>query len=97
MEYKIIVSPKAQLDIEKAIDYYAEKSEKAPKKFIEHLAYSYKAISINPYFFLYYKNIRGLKIKKFPYSLFFIINEKQKTVKILSCFHNKKHPAKRIK
>ena len=51
MEYKIIVSPKAQLDIEKAIDYYAEKSEKAPKKFIEHLAYSYKAISILSFFY----------------------------------------------
>ena len=34
MTYKIIVSPRAQKEIEDAIDYYSLKSQKAPKTFI---------------------------------------------------------------
>lgn len=97
MVYKIIVSPRAQKEIEIAIDYYALYSENAPEKFILFLKYSYQALAINPFFTVFYKNVRGLKIKKFPYSLYFTINEEQNTVKVLSCFHNKRHPNKRPK
>lgn len=97
MAYKIIVSPRAQKEIENAIDFYALYSENAPEKFIVSLKYAYKALAKNPNFTVFYKNIRGFKIKKFPYSLYFTINEEQNTVKILSCFHNKRHPDKRPK
>jgi toxin ParE1/3/4 len=66
MAYKILVSPRAQKEIENAIDYYALYSEKAPSKYIQSLKQSYKALSINPFFTVFYKNVRGLKIKKFP-------------------------------
>jgi plasmid stabilization system protein ParE len=97
MAYKIIVSPRAQKEIENAIDFYALYSENAPEKFILALKHSYKALAINPFFTVFYKNIRGLKIEKFPYSLYFTINEELNTVKVLSCFHNKRNPRKRPK
>lgn len=97
MAYKIIVSPRTQKEIENAIDYYALYSENAPENFILSLKYSYKTLALNPFFTVFYKDIRGLKIKKFPYSLYFTINEQQNIVKILSCFHNKRHPNKRPK
>ena len=34
---------------------------------------------------------------KIPYSLYFVIDEAQNTVRILSCFHNKRNPNKRPK
>jgi toxin ParE1/3/4 len=97
MAYKIIVSPKAQKEIENAIDYYALYSSNAPKSFIYLLKDAYATLETNPFFSLRYKNIRSLKINKFPYSLYFTINEIQNTVRVLSCFHNKRNPNKRPK
>lgn len=92
MAYKIIVSPRAQKEIENAIDYYALYSSDAPKHFIEAVQMAYSTLAENPYFRIRYKNIRALRMKRFPYSLYFIINEDKNTVRILSCFHNKRNP-----
>jgi toxin ParE1/3/4 len=91
MAYKIIVSPRALKEIENAIDYYALYSVDAPKNFIASLQYTYNSLSISPFYRIRYKNIRALKINKFPYSLYYTINEEKLTVKILSCFHNKRN------
>ncbi|MBK8807992.1 MAG: type II toxin-antitoxin system RelE/ParE family toxin [Bacteroidales bacterium] len=95
MAYKIIVSPRTQKEIENAIDYYALYSSNAPIQFIAALKEAYAVLEINPFFRVYYKNIRVLKINKFPHSLYFIINENNNTVRVLSCFHNKRNPNKR--
>lgn len=94
MTYKIIVSPRAQKEIEDAIDYYSLKSQKAPKTFISLLKDAYRILELNPYFKLRYKNIRSMKIHKFPYSLYFTIDESDKTIRVLSCFHHKRSPSK---
>ena len=87
MAYKIIVSPRAQKEIENAIDYYALYSFSAPKSFISMLSDSYNTLEANPFFNIQYKNIRALKIRKFPYSLYYTVNETQNIVRILACFH----------
>jgi toxin ParE1/3/4 len=95
MAYKIIVSPQAQKEIENAIDYYTLYSLDAPIEFISVLKEAYGTLEINPFFRVCYKNIRTLKIKRFPYSLYFTINNDNNTVRVLSCFHNKRNPKKR--
>jgi len=95
MAYKIIVSPRAQKEIENAIDYYALYSSDAPRNFITGLKNAYQTLETNPFFRICYLNIRTLKITKFPYSLFFVVNETQNIVRVLSCFHNKRNPIKR--
>ena len=95
MPYKIIVSLRAQSEIENAIDYYAQNSLYAPVNFIAVLKAAYKALGTTPFFGIRYKNVRSLKLKRYPYSLYFVINENKNTVKVLSCFHNKKNPDKR--
>lgn len=67
MAYKIIVSPRAQKEIENAIDYYALYSSNAPQSFINLLNDTYHSLENNPFFSVRYKNIRALKINKFPY------------------------------
>ncbi len=89
MVYKIKVSPRAQKEIINAIDYYFEHSQDAPSDFILQLKKTYITLENNPFFIIRYKNVRSLKLKKFPYSLYFTVNEKTKIVEILSCFHNK--------
>ncbi len=90
MVYKIIIS-RAQLEIENSIDFYTLYSIAAPKHFTESLSECYSYLSINPYSQrVRYKNIRALKLKRLPYSLYYTIEEE--TVRILSCFHNKRNP-----
>jgi len=97
MAYKIIVSLRAQREIENAIDYYSLYSVDAPRTFITILENSYVTLATSPFFRIRYKNIRALKIKRFPYSLYFVVWETTKTVRILSCFHHKLNPNKRPK
>ena len=95
MAYKIIVSPRAQKEIENAIDFYALYSNNAPFNFIATLKKAYNSLALNPIHRVCYKNIRALKLPKFPYTLYFVVNQAQNTVKVLSCFHNKRNPNKR--
>ena len=95
MAYSIVVSLRAQREIENAIDYYADYSSDAPAHLIKVLQQAYITLEINPFFRFRYKNIRALKLKRFPYSLYFIINEDKNMVRILSCFHHKRNPSKR--
>lgn len=95
MAYKIIVSPRAQKEIENAIDYYALYSTDAPVNFIAVLKEAYTTLETSPFLRVRYKNVRALKLKRFPHSLYFIINENQNTIRVLSCFHNKRNPNKR--
>lgn len=94
MVYKISISPRAQNEIVKAVDFYAVHSVDAPNNFIKQLQKGYGILTINPYFRVQYKNARSLKLKKFPYSLFYTVDENLKSVRILSCFHNKRNPKK---
>lgn len=86
---------RARKEIKNAIDYYALDSNTAPTKFIDALNNTYETLERHPFFRVRYKNVRALKLKGFPYSLYFIVNEKQGTVRVLSCFHNKRNPHKR--
>lgn len=95
MVYKIIVSSQAQKEIENAIDYYTLYSVDAPVNFITALKEAYSTLETNPFFRVRYKNIRALKINKFPYLLYFIIYEDRGTFRVLSCFHNKRNPSRR--
>ena len=95
MAYKIIVSPRAQKEIENAIDFYFLHSADAPVNFIASLKTAYGILGVNPFVRVRYKNIRALKLKRFPHSLYFIINENKNIVRVLSCFHNKRNPVKR--
>ena len=97
MAYRIIVSPRALKEIENSIDYYALYSTDTPVSFISALKEAYSTLEINPFFRVRYINVRALKIKKFPHSLYFVINKDKNIVKIISCFHNKRNPNKRPK
>jgi hypothetical protein len=80
MDYKIIVSPRAQKEIENTIDFYALYSVEAPKIFISVLKQAYSTLEQNPFFSARYKNIRSFKLKRLPHSVYFIVNEETQTI-----------------
>lgn len=87
MDYKIIVSPKAQIEIEDISEYYSQINFTILTKFYSELENAYKYLETNPHFQTRYKNYRAIPIKKFPYLLFFVIDETTKTIRVLSCFN----------
>lgn len=94
MGYKILISPRALIEIDEAIEYYLQNSANAPFNFIKSLTETYLFLQENPNQRIRYKNIRSIKLKVFPHSLFFIADDYKSIIKILSCFHNKRNPTK---
>ena len=92
--YKVGISLNAQDEIEIANLYYSSISKKITEKFIKNLAKAYHFLETNPFFGTRYKNYRAVSINKFPYLLFFEIDEVNKKVYILSCFQTSQDPEK---
>jgi plasmid stabilization system protein ParE len=55
MAYEVLVSPRAQYEIELAIDYYAQYSALAPNRFIKQLNNAYLLLKNNPFLVVRYK------------------------------------------
>lgn len=66
MGYKLIVLFRAQNKIASAIEYYTLHSHNAPLKFITELNNTYESLRGYPFFAVKYKNVRTLKLKRFP-------------------------------
>lgn len=93
MGYKITISPKAFSDIDEALEYYAE-TPATITKFNNELNEAWKLISLNPHFRIRYKDIHGFPIRKFPFLIFYKVNETNKTVLVYSVFNTYLNPAK---
>jgi plasmid stabilization system protein ParE len=83
------------MTIIQVIDYYAQFTSLAPTNFIKQLQNAFQLLENRPFLVTRYKNIRSLNLRKFPFTLFFVIDEKEFTVRILACFHNKRSPSRR--
>lgn len=87
MAYKLVISPEANQDIEKAFEYYSKFSSKAMFLFADELQEVYDIIKIHPYFQIRYKNIRAIPFKSLSYLVFFEIDEEAKHIFIYSVFN----------
>ena len=80
MDFKVIVSKKAQYEIENASDYYAEININLAFKFFSELKETYDKLKLNPNYQIKHKNYRAIPLKIFPFLLFYIVDEDNKTV-----------------
>lgn len=88
MLFKIVISEEAEIQIFEAILYYSKISESLSEKFNKKLIETIDYLSENPeYFQNRYREIRIVLIKKFPYSVHYII--KNNTVFVLKVLHQK--------
>ncbi len=95
MEYKLLISERASKEIENAFDYYLKINRTIGDKFLLNLEKTFQSLEHNQNYKKRYKNIRSIKIYKFPYSIYFYTDEEKGIVKILACFHQKLNPKKR--
>ena len=88
MSYKIIVTPDAVQDIDDAITYYKNKvSYKVSKLFLKDYLKTIIDIQKTKYFKVFFENFRGKPMKKFPFIIFYTIEENHKIIIIKAIFH----------
>lgn len=95
MSYKILISPVAQKHIEEAVFYYKNKvSDKVATMFIDDYKKTFNDIRNVLYFKFFFKNFRGKALKKFPYIVFYSLDEQQKAIIINAVFHTSQNTDK---
>ena len=88
---KLIIKPLAEIDAKETMLWYNDKLEGLGREFLLSLDAKINAIQRNPKQFpIKYKNIRRALIDRFPYGIFYIIENE--TIYILAIIHTKRNP-----
>ena len=96
MKFKIKISDEARKNIKDSAAYYKDKASiKVAQDFILDYEFTLKKIIQNPYFQIYYKNFRGLPMKKYPFIIFYQIDEENKLILVNAVFNAKQNTEKR--
>ncbi|WP_339888444.1 type II toxin-antitoxin system RelE/ParE family toxin [uncultured Flavobacterium sp.] len=95
MNFKVSLSHNAIKNIDNSIEYYIlEANKKVAQNFLKDFKEVYKALEKNPFYQFHDLNYRFLPFKKFPYIVFYIIDEANKNVLINAVFHTSQNPKK---
>ena len=92
IKFKIVLFDDAIADFNKALDYYRNISPALAKKFHTAVSSTFNDLKKNPFYQIRYDNFRLKLVKKFPYLLHFIIDEKVKTVFIYGIRNSHQDP-----
>lgn len=91
INFEIIVRRAAEIEIIDAFIWYEEQQEDLGFEFLQLLDETFRFVKRNPGSYqIIYQNIRRALLRKFPYALFYIIENHQ--IIILGCFHQKRRP-----
>lgn len=93
MEYKIFIDKDALNDIQDIIDWYNARLNGLGKKFQTQVKFQIKKLKQNPTIYnIRYNNVRCLIIKKYPYMVHYIVDNKKLTVHIFAVIHTSRNP-----
>jgi len=89
ISYEIIVRPEAQIEVQEAFDYDEEKSKGLGFKFMRSLDAALQSVKRNPLSYqTIYKESRRVLLRKFPYVLFYVVEETR--VAVIAVFHQRR-------
>ena len=98
MAFKYILLDVAQIEYEESIQWYAARSGPAAVNFIKAVDAALLLICANPQRWRNkYKNYHELGLKKYPFSIIYIINEAEEMIVVTSIYHHKRNPKNRYK
>ena len=91
--FSIKISEDAESDLDNAYIWYEIQKQKLGIDFIKRVDEGIRKIRTSPqrYHFIY-KNIRRYLIKRFPFSIYYYIDEPVNEIKIIAVFHNSRNP-----
>jgi plasmid stabilization system protein ParE len=86
--YRLIIRPEAELDLEDAFLWYESQSSGLGSEFVRAVDTCISTIGRNPLTYkLIYQEARRVLVRRFPYALFYIVEED--TIFVVACFHSK--------
>ena len=91
MNYRLIIRPEAELDLEDAFAWYESQDPGLGSEFVRAIDTCISTIGRNPFAYrLIYQQARRTLVRRFPYALFYIVEED--TIFTIACFHTKRNP-----
>ncbi|CAA7196984.1 type II toxin-antitoxin system RelE/ParE family toxin [Chryseobacterium potabilaquae] len=95
MAYKVVITPEAAEDLEKAFLYYVDHvSNRVAKGFANDLKSTLLDIQKTLFFQIFHQNYRIKSLKKYPYIIFYTLDEVNKLILIKAIFHTSQNPKK---
>lgn len=94
MVFKVIIDNRAFKDIDETIAYYHKISPQVTKRFVSDIRKAIKELSKNPFFQIRYKDYRCLPLKKFPFMIHYIVDEKKSVVQVFALINTSKNTDK---
>ena len=92
--YPVQFTQTARSELIDAQDWYEGEARGLGRRFRQAVDDAAERLSDNPLQFpVVYKNVRRALLRRFPYSLFYIIEDKADTVLVIACFHASRHPS----
>jgi mRNA-degrading endonuclease RelE of RelBE toxin-antitoxin system len=93
-KYSVQIEDSASLDIQEAIYYYEGLSKGLGERFAKEVGKASNILKLNPHFQVRYDAVRCLKVKSFPYSIHYVVNEDNAVVIIQAVIHTASDPNK---
>jgi len=93
MNYKYFFEIEAQTEFYESVYYYASISKDLAFRFSNSIKTSVKNICSNPYANpKIFKNIRRFYVINFPFIIYYLTNENEESIHIISVFHTSRNP-----
>lgn len=90
--FRVIFTQAARLELIEAQDWYEGEAPGLGRRFREAIDHLTERMSANPRQFpVVFKDVRRALLRRFPYSLFFVIEGE--TLLVIACFHASRDPA----
>ena len=94
MILKAVLTEEAQSDIQKATFWYEAQSLGLGKQYIKSVRLAIKSIRNTPFgFAVRFGNFRAIPLNKFPYLLYYQIDEKESLILVFAVLHTHSLPA----
>lgn len=88
---KIYIRPEAEIDIEEAALWYEKQSKGLGEEFLDEIHAAGAIIAVNPKIYQpIYKNIRRAVIRRFPFGIFYHVEED--AIVVFAVMHGSRHP-----
>jgi plasmid stabilization system protein ParE len=92
-DYSVHFSRLAILDLQQVCDWYEAQSPGLSGRFVDALQEVVDKVSANPHQFMEKAPAcRMARIKKFPYKVFFMVDERKKRCRVIAVIHRARHP-----
>lgn len=89
--YRILIRPEAEVDINQAYRWYEKQSQGLGEDFLQCLEEVFDKIKHHPRAYpTVYKEIKRLLMQRYPYGVFYLLNEQ--TIIVIALFHVRRNP-----